>query len=330
MAIIPVKCPFCGQDFKTELESKTTVCENCKKEFEVDQGSKYYKSITKIKNQKKIIATGELYAKVDNILKEAEFYLGEQDYAKAQSLYEQALSLTNVDYRVYLGLVYVKTKSFTDLDDKEHFKFLSKAIECASEIDKEYIKKIYSPYHTKRSIPLEEREEYDKQEEQVRYKKVETLLKDSIPTHLQNEKRLKPFLFLTLCCAFCSLTLLVLGLSIDVMALSISSSAFAILTILFLSNYSNVKSKTFIFNAILDLFDDYDKLNLPSKVGIEFLKELYLTAISVINKDSDLTLKRHLINLLNISASGNLESSKEFFASCPSISKFIQKNLDIK
>ena len=107
-----------------------------------------------------------------------------------------------------------------------------------------------------------------------------------------------------------------------------TTKAAIVLSVLLLSFYYTNKSKTAIFNAVLDLFDGFKALELPFEHGVEFLKELNGLAVCVINNDSELALKKHLLNLLNIALIGNSEKSQAYFNSCKSISDFINKNLE--
>ena len=116
MSLIDVKCPLCGEVFKAELQNENTLCNKCGQTFPTQKGSKYFKSINKIQAEKTKIAMGETYAKVDTLLDKGKFYLNNEDFELAYSTYMQALDLTTVDYRVYLGLVYATTKNFNDLE----------------------------------------------------------------------------------------------------------------------------------------------------------------------------------------------------------------------
>ena len=75
MSLIDVKCPFCGEVFKAELESENTLCNKCSQTFPTEKGSKYFKSINKIQAEKTKVAMGETYAKVDALLDKGDFYL---------------------------------------------------------------------------------------------------------------------------------------------------------------------------------------------------------------------------------------------------------------
>ena len=155
MSLIDVKCPFCGEAFKAELENEITLCNKCGEEFPTSKGSKYYKSINKIQVEKTKIAMGEIYAKVDVLLDKGEFYLNHEEFESAYDIYMQALDLTTVDYRVYLGLVYATTKNFTDLEDEEHKDYINKAIACAdSEAKREIVKEYKVCFVSSTTPPL--------------------------------------------------------------------------------------------------------------------------------------------------------------------------------
>ena len=324
MSIIPVKCPHCGQDLKVEL-TDISVCTNCGKEFDTDKGSKYYKSIKKLNTENKKVAKAEQYAKVDGILEQADFYLKEKDYASAEKLYKDALFISTVDYRIYLGLVYVKTKTFTDLEDTEHFKYLNEAIECANEEAKEYIRKLYAPYHSKRAIPKEEREEYLKQERDSRYKKVEILLKDSIPKHFERERSLKLLLILFFASLVATATLIALGLWLDIDLLTIASSIFAIISVIVLSSYFTTKSKVALFNAVLDFYDNYPKFNLKEQAQVKVLKRLEFIAVSYINNEGPTAFSLTIEKLVEECLKNSTEELITYLNSDKVLSSYIEE-----
>ena len=300
MDLIYVKCPFCGEVFKTELKSENTLCNKCSKEFPTQKGSKYYKSIQKIQNDKNKVALGEQYAKVDNLLLKGEFYLDNEDFENALKVYSEALEITTSDYRVYLGFVYTKTRNFTDLDDQSHVEYLKKAIELASTEQKTKIKKIYSTYYKKRKVPKEERDEYMRQENQSRLGRIEELLKDGIPRHFKREKSVKLFLVLLIVSAVIAIPFTVLNLFVSHPAILITAVVFYVLLFASLCYYSSTRAKVKIYNFALDLYDEFNSFEFALDNLNKILKHYEIFCVSYINNETETTLKTHIMILCNL------------------------------
>ena len=113
--LITVKCPFCAYESEQDNQIEMVVCET----FETQKGSKYYKSLKKIEEDDVIVAKGEDYLKVDLLLDKGDFYLKNEDFENAYSVYKEALTLTNVNYKISLGLVCALTENFQKLMTKK-------------------------------------------------------------------------------------------------------------------------------------------------------------------------------------------------------------------
>ena len=294
MSIIKVKCPYCGEVFSSELTIETSTCCKCEKTFPTEKGSKYYKSIHKIETENNIIAKGEDYAKVDSLLEKGDFYLKNGEFKKAEEVYFNALNLTNVDYRIYLGLVCAKTCNFTDLDDETHLEYLQKAIEFANNDQKKHVKKLYLPYYTQKRIPKEDREEYTKQEELSKFAKLETLLKDGIPIHFKLEKTIKISIILFPIFLALSMVFLALAFTIEHYAFSIGAILFICLSLFFMLNFLSSKSKCKLYDLALDLFDNYKNFEIPPKESLIILKKYTEFALNYLNNSIDSTLKNSM------------------------------------
>ena len=297
MNLIDVKCPLCGEVFKAEHQSENTLCSKCKQTFPTQKGIKYYKSINKIQAEKNKIAMGETYAKVDLLLDKGDFYLNNEDFETAYSIYMQALDLTTVDSRVYMGLVYATTKNFNDLEDESHVVYLKKAIECANVQEQARIRKIYSTYYKKRKIPKEEREEYLKQENQSKLKRVEELLKDGIPAHFKREKTVKIALVFIPILAGITIAFTILSLVLKHSALSFVAMTFLAGTMLCFYYYYTTKTKIKIYNFALDLYDAFNTFDIEVESLNKILKAYEIFAVSYINNDTESSLKRYVIDL---------------------------------
>ena len=320
MNLIDVKCPLCGEEFKTELNSETTACTKCGQSFPTQKGSKYYKSISKIQAEKTKIAKGETYAKVDTLLDKGDFYLHAEDFENAYSCYMQALDLTTVDYRVYLGLVYATTKNFNDLEDQSHVVFLKKAIENANQQEQARIRKIYSTYYKKRKIPKEERDDYMAQENQSRLNRIESLLKDGIPKHFKREKTAKISLVFTPILAVITILLTVLSLYLKHSALSFVAMTFLAGTLLCFYYYYTTKTKIKIYNFALDLFDAFNDFDIELETLNKILKAYEIFAIAYINDESETTLKRKIADLSYLLTKTKSQKVIEFINGYPFIS----------
>ncbi len=312
MEKITVKCPYCGQVFTTE-NIDVTVCENCKKEFSTNQGAKYFKSLKSIETENQKVALGEAYAKVDLLLEQGEFYLNNEDYENAEKSYLDALKLSTVDYRIYLGMVYVKTKNFEDLKDKTHYEYLENAINFANEEQKEYIKKIYTPYYRKSQIPVEELNEYAEQECEKRFLRIEELLKSGIPANYRAEKAKKIFLIL-------SLSFIIPTLAFGIISFFYESIVFTILGVIFFAlecvstvQYSSTKTKTETYNFLLDFYDEYKKFDFAPNLSVKILKNYEKAVVSALNKDSNLNIRNTLLKIYEDISNYGYEKAVDFF-----------------
>jgi hypothetical protein len=197
MSKINVKCPHCGHLFTTENISES-VCEKCNNSFPTDKGAKFYNSVIQVERKKIVEAKGETYLKVDRLLDEINYYLDNEDFSKAQELTLEALSLTEVDFRVYMAMVYAKTENFQKLDDTSHTPYLKKAINIATDEQKATLKSEYQEYYQKQKMSSEEFEEYKSQEQEHLKSSLESILKDGIPRHYAREKSVKVYKILTI------------------------------------------------------------------------------------------------------------------------------------
>ena len=323
MSLIDVKCPLCGEVFKAELDSENTLCGKCGQTFPTKKGSKYYKSINKIQAEKNKIAMGEIYAKVDSLLDKGDYYINHEDFENAYDTYMQALDLTTVDCRVYLGLVYATTKNFTDLEDQAHVVYLKKAIECASQQEQARIRRIYSTYYKKRKIPKEEREDYLKQENQSKLRRIEKLLKDGIPTHFRREKTVKVALVFIPILAVITVGLIIASLLLKHSGLSFASMAVLAGTLLCFYYYYTTKTKIKIYNFALDFYDAFESFDIELESLNKILKAYEIFAVSYINNDTETSLKRNISDLCYLISKTNSQTTKEFILN----NKFITKLL---
>lgn len=261
------RCPFCGKDLELEKNQAKITCPSCNKEISSTMAIKYYESLTEQPTQAKE-AHGEDYHKLSYVLDELYGYVDLQEWEKAEEKFNEALALTDVDYKVYMAMVAVKTKNYTDLEDESHKEYINKAISCADEDAKKEIVKTYKAYYHKRGLSEEELQSYSAEENTVKKVKLEKGLKSMIPDYMAKEKRNKVFVWIFP-------VLLVVGISVLVLALFKEDLAWlsiigAVLTLggyfVFRTWFVN-RDKVKVFNCLLDLYDfidsrDYDEQTL--------------------------------------------------------------------
>lgn len=321
MANFKMKCPECSFEFEGDSQIEKVVCKGCNKEISTLKAIRYYESLQKIATDKIIVAQGEAYQKVDQLLEECKWFLQNQEYDNALMVTEEALSFSNSDGRIYMMRVYAKTKNFTDYEDESHYSDFKKAIELSSALEKENIKKIYAPYHRKRIIPKEELEEYEIQEADSKLKKVEHLLKDQIPKHFTREKSLKGLLISFIITSILFIASLIVSVAINDFYLSLISAVIFIASFTIISIYLTTVKKTKTFNTVLDLFDSVNLLSLSSKNKLELSRLLEKFAISTANGESPAHGDIILFEIVELLASE--KTSKEYVLKDKLLKKFI-------
>lgn len=309
MAKHPVKCTACGFDFSAEPSETTCVCPNCNSEISTVKAIKYYLSLSRIQTEQKKIAEGETYLQVDRLLDEADFYVknGEFDVALEKALEAESLSTTSS--RLYMLKVVCKTKNFEDLNDVSHLEDFKKAIDNASFQEKEALKRIYAPYYRKRHLTSEEKSDYEMQEAQSIYARVEDNLKAEIPSHFKREKFLKTWLWLTIIFAVITVALVVVSIAIDNPILSAVACVIFIAFIIFIATYSTNKLKIKVFNQGLDFFDVFESLNLTGQEKIKTLSSLEEFSVSALNGESPSRQESILAKTLFYAYNGNSQSA---------------------
>ena len=298
MEIVNVKCPLCGHQFTTQKGVETANCPSCNRQFLTMQGIRYLKSLEKLKSEDKKVALGEMYSKVDGLIDKIEFYLDEEDYETAQTLIDEALTITTTDFRIYLNAVILKTKNFTDLKDTTHLPFLKKALDFATTMQKEQIKKLYEPYYKKCHVDDNEIEEYSRQEADSIKQRVETILKDGIPKHFMREKRYKFTKIALPVSAIITALLMILSLFLNNLILDIVCVGLFAITFVILTTFLSVSTITKQFNAILDFYDNYSTFNLKEQAQVKVLKRLEYVAVSYVNNEGYTSLGTNVEKLI--------------------------------
>ncbi len=321
MSKINVKCPSCGELFTTEDIGDTT-CEKCGATFAVDKGAKFYNSFISVERKKVNEAKGEAYLKVDALLDEVNFYLDKEDYNNAELVCNEIFNYTEVDFRVYLAMVLIKTENFTKLSDTSHLPFLKKAINFASDEEKTDLRARYKTFYERQKMTEEELVEYDKQHLEYSNSLLEKTLKEGIPRHYQKEKTGKILGVLSIISLILTAIFIVLSIIFENLIFyavtGVLSVAFTALILSFLSNIEKVK----IFNLALDIFDNFNSFNLSVKLSLTILKEFNSFGVSYLNNSSDLYLSQKLKEIINLIKKEENESVKKFFSENKYAKKF--------
>ena len=321
MSDFKMKCPECLYEFSGGTENAYIVCPNCNKEINVNQAIKYYQSLKRIENDDRKVAAGEKYKQLNTLLDECQWLIDNGDYNSALNTTDLALKLSNTDGRVYQLRVLAKTKNFTDFEETSHFSDLKKALEYSSTLEKEAIKRAYSPYHKKRSIPKEELDEYENQEAGSKLKKVEGLLKDGIPKHFSREKSIKVLTAVISALAVAFIVLLILSISLDNIILTLTTAvAFTLFFIFFAVLTTNVK-KVKLYNSVLDIYDNLKTFNLSPRAKLNLSKSLEKFTVSFLNGESITHIETSLYQM--VEALLDSETALDYIKNDKTLKKFL-------
>lgn len=264
---VNARCPQCGKDFYTDLAFGDVTCPSCGQSVSAVQAKKYYESVGESLEIAKE-AHGEDYHRVRFLIDECYGFLQKGDYENAEARANEALALTEADYRAYMAMVAVKTKNYTDLKDETHKVYLDKAIAVADKEERADVRAAYKNYYEKRHFSDEEMEKYVEETRKDVKLKVEKSLKNSIPTYLSMEKTLVVLTILTPIFFAAGIGLAVFALTGEHVALSLIAFALIIcgyLTLrIRLGNGESVKA----FNATLDLYDVLDGIETSDDKAI--------------------------------------------------------------
>ncbi len=326
MANFKMKCPECSHDFSGESTISHITCPFCKKEISVNQAIKYYQTLHKRETEKKLVAKGEEYAKVQAIISECEWNVKNGNYDEALALTEDALKLSTTESKIYLMRVYAKTKNFTDYEDKTHYSDLKKAIELSPLFEQDIIRQLYAPYYRKTTISKDELEEYESQEADSRLERVEELLKDSIPRHFRREKFVKWFIPISIPIVLAFTVLLVFSLTLVNTILSLCSAGLFVIEIALLLNYLEYRKKVAIFNAVLDFYDSLESFELNAKVKLQVAVALEKLAVSEINNEASFKKDELIEELIGTVISGKEKKAIRFIIDNKIFSQYIEKS----
>ena len=324
MDIIKITCVHCGHTYEENLINKESHCPNCYKTFRTAQGSKYYKSLQKIKKEDNKKAIGEAYKEVDLLIDKAEYYLDNEEFDNAVATLEEALKITTRDRRIYLLFVYAKTKNFTDLEDKSHYDYLKRVIELSNDNEKAELRKIYTAYYKKSTMTKEELGEYNDQLAEIKKERVETLLKDGIPKHFENEKTLKIVKILLPISLVLLISALVVYLIVDLMWVFYITAGLSVPFLFLFLQIINLQPKVNLYNTILDFYDNYPQFAFTTEQMLQVNKVLEKFSISFLNNESTMHLTPYIEELVTLIITFDNDKINEFILNYKCLKKYVE------
>ena len=272
--VVNARCPLCGEDFTIAPTAVgEIVCPHCGQTIRALQAIKYYESVTESGETAKE-AHGEDYHKVRLLIDECYGLLKAERYDEAEEKAEDALRLTETDYRAYMAMVAVKTRNFTDLKDETHIEYLNKAISVADKDERAEIKSAYKNFYEKRKFSDEEMEKYVEETRKDVKQRVEKSLKSSIPMYLATEKTLIWLLIFFPILLAAGIALVVIALAREIAWISVIGVVLAIGGYVALRVWLSSKEAVKAFNATLDLYDVLDGVEMSDEKAVPLYKSL--------------------------------------------------------
>ena len=258
---IKARCPYCGKDIDVSKGEAKVTCPFCNKDMPAVMAIKYYESLTSgVADAKE--AHGEDYRKLELILDEIQGLVELGEWERAEAKYEEAIALSDSNYKVYMAMVAIKTKNYTDLEDEEHKEYINKAIACADAESKKEIVKEYREYYHKLSLSEEELQTYTEDVNKIKKAKLEKSLKAMIPEYMAKEKRNKTFIALFPILLVVGIAIVCVSLFVEEIAwLSIVGAVITFVGYLFFRFWFLNRDKIRAFNCLLDLYDFVDAKN---------------------------------------------------------------------
>ena len=322
---INISCIFCGETYLEDLSNKETTCPNCKESFETTKGSKYYKGLQKAQKQDNKTIINEKYNQIDLLLDKAQYYLDNEKYDMCENTLNKLLELNDKDRRIYLLFLYAKTKNLTDLKDKTHYPYLEKLIELSNSEEKKQVKKIYSVYYKKSKLTDEELELYNDNLSSKKKNSLEKALKDGIPTHYENARKVKVYSVFAVLNSVAFITLAILYFTLSVEVLSYIASAVSALLLGCVMIVINLKPKIALYDAVLDLYDNFETFKLSPNQKLLTIKRMSAICEIFLNNGSNYSLKTNAYFLVNDLLSFDNKKVYNFISNYKALSKFIPK-----
>lgn len=298
MEEINVKCYRCGKTQKVNRTDKTFKCSFCQEEILTDRASKYNKKFLEVTEIEIKRTNVERINELNLLIDKAQFYIEQGDYDSAKEELNKALEINDSDYRIYMCYVAIETENYTDYENVSHKEYMEKAISVASEYEKQIIKKTYMAYYNKTKLSEDELKDYDEVKRDTAFSKLEDYLKSYIPRHFANEKRVKLFLTLSIIGGALFLTTLIVGIFINNPYLYVACCLLLAISFAFFRAYFSFKNKADLFNALLDMFDNYSKFNFNLKEDYQIIDLMQSLALNFINKESEFSMSKNTYALV--------------------------------
>ncbi|MBQ4099296.1 MAG: hypothetical protein IJC87_04155 [Clostridia bacterium] len=317
------RCVNCGTDFYASANEKTVKCPSCGEELSATMATKYYESLNEIPEKTKE-AHGEDLQRLNAVLDELYGLVAMGEFKKAEEKFYEALSLSDTDYRVYMAMVAIKTKNYTDLKDQEHKQYINKAISFADADEKKEIVKTYRAYYYKCGLTEEELDAFSVEENKMKKEKLEKGLKSMIPEYMAKEKRNVLLLVLFPILLVLGVTLVILAIFYEDIAWIAIIGAVATITgyILFRNWFVN-KDRIKTFNSLLDFYDFVEASNYEERVlstlyrHMQNLCDKFLDNIPVVSMSDD------TIKLIDYLVDFNDKKMNEFLLKDKYFSQFV-------
>ena len=195
--LIQIKCQNCGSNIKVDNNNNKYICEHCGAEFITEETINNFKTVNQYSTTQNIVKNiyGKESMDVADIVKNGDVFVSLGEFDKAEKLYTQAINENPADWHGWFGMVKVKTKDFSDLDDISHCDFLIKAKKVANVEQKIEIDNLYKEYKYK----IEQKQlMLEKQRQEEQSARLEKLKQLKIEEKIQNQKKKKKIFILGL------------------------------------------------------------------------------------------------------------------------------------
>ncbi|MBQ7373369.1 MAG: hypothetical protein IJW64_02250 [Clostridia bacterium] len=299
------RCVNCGSDFFAPLSEQKVKCPSCGEEIFTSMATKYYSSLNENPEESKE-AHGEDYLKLNLVLDELYGLVKMGNYKQAEEKFYEALGLSDTDYRVYMAMVAIKTKNYTDLKDQTHKEYINKAISIADADQKKEIVKTYRTYYYKSGLTDEELDAYSVEENKMKKERLEKGLKSMIPEYMTKEKRNVLLLVLFPILLAVGLALVILAVFYEEIAwIAVVGAVMTIAGYILFRNWFINKDKIKTFNSLLDFYDFVDARGYDEKVlstlyrHMQNLCDKFLDNIPVVSMSDDTTKLIDYLIVLN-------------------------------
>lgn len=323
--VINAKCPSCGAEFNIVPNELKVKCPTCGEELSSTMARKYYESLHANKEESKE-AHGEDYQKLNLILDELNGYLKNEDFVGAEEKFNEALTLTDTDYRVYMAMVAIKTKNYTDLKDEEHKDYINKAIACADAEAKKEIVRTYKPYYHKMNLTEEELESYSVEENKVKKARLEKGLKSMIPEFMAKEKNNKWFLILFPILIVVGIAVVGLAVFIeDLKWFSILGAGLTIVGYILFRTWFLNRDRVRAFNSLLDFYDFVEGRNYSDEIKATLYKHMQNLCDKFLDNIPTVTMSDDTAKLIDYLILLNDSEMNEFLLKDKYFSQFVSE-----